>query len=67
MPFEVKREIPSVLVRIGSPPAQRALMESLLQGDPTLRRRIIASLNRLRRRQLEFPIDASLVETVLGA
>jgi AAA family ATP:ADP antiporter len=67
VPFDVKREIPAVLVRIATPPAQRALMESLLQADPTLRRRIIASLNRLRRRQLEFPMDAGLVETVLGA
>jgi AAA family ATP:ADP antiporter len=66
VPLEVKREIPAVLVRIGSPSAQRALMESLLQGDPILRRRIIGSLNRLRRRQ-EFEVDAGLVETVLGA
>jgi AAA family ATP:ADP antiporter len=65
--LEVKREIPTVLVRIGTPAAQRVLMESLLQGDPTVRRRVIASLNRLRRRHPELSVDAALVETVLAA
>jgi AAA family ATP:ADP antiporter len=66
-PLEARREIPAVLVRIGTPGAQRALMEGLLQGDPTLRRRIVASLNRLRHRQPQLPVETELVETVLAA
>ena len=66
-PLEVKREIPSVLVQIATPASHRALMESLLQGDPTLRGRIIAFLGRLRRRHPQFPLETALVETVLAA
>jgi AAA family ATP:ADP antiporter len=66
-PLEVRREIPAVLVRIATPAAHRALMESLLQSDPVLRRRVVDSLNRLRRRHPELRVSPSLVETVLGA
>ena len=65
--LEVKREIPGVLVRLGTPEAQRALMESLLHHDPTLRRRVIASLVRVRRRHPELHLEAEVLETVLGA
>lgn len=65
--LEVKREIPAVLVRLGTPEAQRALMESLLHHDPTLRRRVIASLMRLRRRQPQLHLEPELLETVLAA
>ena len=63
----MKREIPAVLVQIGSPASHRALMESLLQGDPVLRGRIIESLERLRRRNPQLPLETDLVETVLAA
>lgn len=66
-PLEVKRDIPAVLVRIATPGSHRVLMESLLQGDPVLRGRIIAFLGRLRHRHPEFPLEAELVETVLAA
>ena len=66
-PLEVKREIPAVLVQIASPASHRALMESLLQGDPILRGRIVASLERLRRRNPQLPLETELVETVLAA
>ncbi len=65
--LEVKREIPAVLMRIATPASHRVLMESLLQGDPTLRGRIIASLDRLRRRHPQLPLETELVETVLAA
>ena len=65
--LDVKREIPAVLVRLGTPEAQRALMESLLHHDPTLRRRVIASLNRVRRRQPQVHLEVELLETVLAA
>lgn len=66
-PIDARREIPQVLVRIGSPAAQRALMEGLLESDTMLRLRIIASLNKLQRVHPEFPIDAQVVESVLAA
>jgi AAA family ATP:ADP antiporter len=65
--LEVKREIPAVLVRLGTPEAQRTLMESLLHHDPTLRHRVISSLNRLRRRHPQVHPEAELLETVLAA
>jgi AAA family ATP:ADP antiporter len=66
-PLEVKREIPAVLVRISTPAARRVLMESLLQDDPTVRRRVISSLNRLCQRHPDLSVDVVLVETVLAA
>jgi hypothetical protein len=42
-------------------------MESLLHHDPTLRRRVIASLVRVRRRHPELHLEAELLETVLAA
>ena len=46
-PLEVRRELPSVLVRIGTVEAEQVLIGSMLHGDPTLRHRVIASLNKL--------------------
>ena len=67
VPVEVRREIPGVLARIGTPFAQAVLMESLLESDPTLRFRIVASLNKLRQTDAEVGIDTRVVETVLAA
>ena len=66
--LEVKREIPAVLVRLGTPEAQRALMESLLHHDPTLRR----PRHRLPRSACaggspQLHLEAELLETVLAA
>ena len=67
VPLTVKREVPFVLMRLATPGAHRVLMESLLHHDPTLRGRIVASLNRVRRRHPQMPLEAELVETVLAA
>ena len=63
----VRREIPLVLVKIGTPAAARALGESMLQSDARLRFRIISSLNKLHRQHPEIPTDVAMLETVLGA
>jgi AAA family ATP:ADP antiporter len=63
----VRREIPPVLVRIGTPAAARALGESMLQSDARLRFRIISSLNKLHRQHPEIATDVTMLETVLGA
>ena len=40
---EVRRELPSVLLRIGTAEAEQTLVASLLEADGTIRHRIIAS------------------------
>ena len=47
MAVEIRREVPQVLVRIGTPVALEVLIQGLLQSDVTLRQRVIASLNKL--------------------
>jgi AAA family ATP:ADP antiporter len=64
---ETKRELPQVLVRIGTPVALEVLIEGLLQSDVTLRHRVIASLNKLHDVHPEVRIDEQLVEVVLAA
>jgi AAA family ATP:ADP antiporter len=65
--IDVRREIPLVLLRIGTKEAGRALVDSLVEGDATLRYRVIASLNRLKRLHPEVTIDPRLVELLLTA
>ncbi len=64
---EIRREIPGVLVGIGSPDAQQVLVESLLESDPALRYKVIAALNKLRARNPSLLIDRHIVETVMVA
>src|SRR5207247_2454930 len=47
--IEARREIPAVLVKVGSSAAAQVLMENLLESDTTLRFRIISALNKLHR------------------
>ncbi len=65
--IEARREIPSILVKIGTPAAAQVLMENLLESDTTLRFRIISALNKLRRLHPEIETDAQTLETVLAA
>ncbi len=64
---EVRRELPSVLLRIGTVEAEEALVASLLESDGTIRHRIIASLNKLRAVRPDIHIDATVVELLLAA
>lgn len=65
--IEVRREIPGVLVKIGSLAAAAVLMENLLESDTTLRFRIICALNKLVRSHPEIETDTQMLETVLAA
>ena len=67
VPVEVRRELPTVLFRIASPDAERALVESLLESDGTVRHRVIASLNKLRSIRPDIRIDSSVLELLLAA
>src|SRR5207249_5628298 len=51
--IEARREIPAVLVKVGSSAAAQVLMENLLESDTTLRFRIISALNKLHRLRSE--------------
>jgi ATP:ADP antiporter, AAA family len=64
---EVRRELPSVLLRIATPGAEQALVSSLLEADGTVRHRIIASLNKLRAARPDIQIEDSVVELLLAA
>jgi AAA family ATP:ADP antiporter len=67
VPLEIRRELPGVLVRIGTPLAQQALIEGLLQTDVTLRHRVLTSLNKLHDLHPEIAIDRQVIELVLAA
>jgi AAA family ATP:ADP antiporter len=67
VPVEVRRELPSVLVRIGTAEAEQTLVGSLLESDGTIRHRIIASLNKLRAVRPDIRIDVTVVELLLAA
>lgn len=64
---EIKRELPQVLVRIGTPVAEEHLIGGLLQADVMLRHRVIASLNKVHDMHPDVRIDEQLVELVLAA
>lgn len=66
-PIEIRRELPAVLVRIGSPAAERVLIESLLEADSGLRHRIVASLNKLQDANPRLRLDRRTIELLLAA
>jgi ATP:ADP antiporter, AAA family len=66
-PVEVRRELPSVLLRIGTAEAEQALVSSLLESDGTVRHRVIASLNKFRAARPDVRIDPSVLELLLAA
>jgi AAA family ATP:ADP antiporter len=65
--LEVRRELPSVLVRIGTAEAELVLVDSLLHADTTLRHRVIASLNKLRAVRPDVRIEPGTIEVLLAA
>jgi AAA family ATP:ADP antiporter len=67
VPVEIKRELPAVLVRIGTPLAQQALIDALLQADVTLRHRVLISLNKLHDLHRDVVVDPHIVELLLAA
>lgn len=64
---EARREIPSVLLRIGTPEADRALSAGLLDADVPLRQRVIASLNKVKQRNPGLHVDRAALELLLAA
>jgi len=65
--MDVRREIPAVLLRIGTASVGRALMENILEPDNTLRFRTIAALNKLQQTPSAMSLDLELMDTALQA
>ena len=67
VPISARREIPNVLVALGTSAAASVLLDNLLEGDTTLRFRTIAALNKLCRMNPQVELDVQMLETVLAA
>ena len=67
VPIQGRREIPGVLVALGTPAAATVLLENLLQADTVLRFRTISALNKLCRLNPQIALDGQMLETVLAA
>ncbi len=67
MSTDVRREIPKVLLAIGSPSAQTVLTESVLDRDVILRYHTITALNKLGQQHPERSTDRKLIESVMAA
>lgn len=67
VPIQARREIPSILLALGTSAAASVLLDNLLQGDTTLRFRTIAALNKLCRLNPQIVLDVQMLETVLAA
>jgi AAA family ATP:ADP antiporter len=63
----IRREIPKVLLRIASPSAEQALIDNLAALDPVVRFQVASSLNLLKRRHPEPPVDRAPLEKALVA
>jgi AAA family ATP:ADP antiporter len=66
-PIVARREVPGILVSLGTASAARVLHENLFESDTILRLRIISALNKLHRFHPELPLDKQMVETALAA
>ena len=63
----IRLEIPTVLTRIDTPGVPDAFIESLLEGNTTLRHRILAAINKYQQSHPDVRIDPQWIETVLAA
>jgi len=62
-----RRAIPGVLERVGGEAAAEVLSDNLLDGDGSLRLRILAALAAARDARPELALDGRLLESALGA
>ena len=67
IPREIRREIPELLLRIGTPAAQSILVDNLMERDTRIRFRVITALNKLLQADPTRRVDRQLVSTVLHA
>ena len=67
VPRAIRREVPELLLRIGTTRAHRVLLDNLADRDAHIRFRIITALNKLAQTHPERRLELRLVETVLTA
>jgi AAA family ATP:ADP antiporter len=67
VPIEIRRELPAVLLQIGTPAAGAVLSENLVESDTALRFKIISALNKLCQQYPDRKIDGDTVEMLLMA
>jgi AAA family ATP:ADP antiporter len=67
VPRALRREIPELLLRIGTTRTHRVLLENLADRDAHIRFRIITALNKLAQAHPARRLELRLVETVLTA
>jgi hypothetical protein len=65
--LEIRKQIPEVLLRIGTTTAAIALAENLVQADPELRFKTISALNKLCEFRRSLVLDKQLIETAMAA
>jgi len=65
-PAELRQDIPEVLGRIGTPEADRLLVDYLFDADPIVRLRAVSALNKLRQADGQA-VEANVIEVVLAA
>ncbi len=63
----IRHELPAVLQAIATPAAHAVLIDNVLTGDPALRMRVLAALNKLAQLHPERRVQRALVETALEA
>lgn len=66
-PPAIRQELPAVLLAIATPAAHAVLVDNVLTGDPALRMRVLAALNKLAQLYPERRVQRALVETALEA
>ena len=66
-PIDVRRQIPAVLLRIGTQQSHSVLAESMLDADTQVRYSVIIGSTSCGELHPTWPMDRRLVETVLGA
>ena len=66
-PMGIRKQIPEILLRIGTSEAAAALAENLVQADAELRFKIICALNKLSEERGSLPVDRNVVESAMIA
>ena len=66
-PLAIRLELPTVLQAMATPAAHAVLVDNVLTGDPALRMRVLAALNKLAQLYPERRVQRALVETALEA
>ncbi|MGE5362118.1 MAG: Npt1/Npt2 family nucleotide transporter [Bacteroidales bacterium] len=64
---EARRQLPKALLRIGTPAAERVLIDNVTAQDGLLRFRVVSALNQLKRRHPEPRVDPASIEQPLVA